>query len=420
MMLITTVRKTTLGLAALSLSAWGILTLVSEDSNPAASVPTYAPRTEMPAAQPDGSMEIRRMLVGDANGNIDYAGLQSLRKEVIKAAQKQGALKANSLSWHELGPDNIGGRTRAIAAVGNNTLYAGAVSGGLWKSTNRGDNWNQIVSFPSLMVGSIAIAGNGTIYVGTGSNFDGAGGEGGSGFRGDGIWMSTDNGASFEMVDGTSATTQPTRLLRIPQPNRVWYASMDGYGSITEGIISEVPGGANSPSNATDVAIAPDGSYCLVAGATEGYTAHKAAISRIWWPSLKALVKMATSAKWHWTRAHRHRPKASTDGTYNAFAMYATRRFVLGLFFSDGAGEGGTWRKSGLEKFKRPPRSRDHKGFMTSPSASPRTTQLWRTLVALKCGDLVEPAGRTSCRSFRCARLFVRCSRRYPRDSFRR
>ena len=187
MKLTSTLRSLAAGTAVLALSAWGISTLVQTDSTP------FSPRPEAAAAQPDGAMEIRRMLVGDANGNIDHEGLQELRRAVAKAASKQAEAKASSLSWHELGPDNIGGRTRGLAAVGNNTLYAGAVSGGLWKSTNRGDNWNQVLTFPSLMVGSVAVAGNGTIYVGTGSNFDGAGGEGGSGFRGDGIWMSEDN-----------------------------------------------------------------------------------------------------------------------------------------------------------------------------------------------------------------------------------
>ena len=341
-------------------------------------------------------MEILSMLVGDANGNIDYAGLQSLRKEVIKAAQKQGALKANSLSWHELGPDNIGGRTRAIAAVGNNiscTLEPSReVFGNL--PTDK-DNWNQM--FPvsvAWMVGSIAIAGNGTMYVGTGSNFDGAGGEGGSGFRGDGIWMSTDNGASFEMVDGTSGYDATDALVADPtQPNRVWYASMDGYGSITDGVISEVSGGANSPSNATDVAIAPDGSYCLVAGANgRVYRSQGGDFTDL------VAITQGSGQNGNLPQSGIGRAridiaqKASTDGTYNAFAMYATFwRFVLRTVFSAMAQvKVGRGVKFGLEKFKRRPRSQDHKGFMTSPSASPRTTQLWRTLVGLKCGDLVR------------------------------
>jgi hypothetical protein len=340
MMLNATMRSLAAGTVAVALTVWGVSALKSSESL------SYQPRPEVSATQPDGAMEIRRMLVGDEEGNIDYEGLQSLRREVVKAAQKQAANKSNSLSWFELGPDNIGGRTRALVAVGSNTLYAGAVSGGLWKSTNRGDNWNQVVSFPSLMVGSIAVAGNGTIYVGTGSNFDGAGGEGGSGFRGDGIWMSTDNGASFSLVDGTDGYDATDAMIADPeQENRIWYASMDGYGSIVDGVLNEVPGGANSPSNAMDVAIAPDGSYCLVAGANgRVYRSVNGDFT-----NLEAITQgSGQNGNLPQSGIGRARidiaQQANEDGTYNAFAMYATSGGLFyGLFFSDGAGTGGSW-----------------------------------------------------------------------------
>ena len=340
MMLTSTLRSLAAGTAVLALTAWGISSLVQTPTSP------YTPRPAASVAQPDGAMDIRRMMVGDADGNIDHAGLQALRREVVKAAAKQSEQKANSLSWFELGPDNIGGRTRAIAAVGNNTLYAGAVSGGLWKSNNRGDNWNQILSFPSLMVGSIAVAGDGTIYVGTGSNFDGAGGEGGSGFVGGGIWMSSDNGASWTEVDGTSGYDATDALVADPtQDNRVWYASMDGYGSITEGVLSEVPGGGDSPSNATDVAIAPDGSYCLVAGANgRVYRSQGGDFTDL------VAITQGSGQNGNLPQSGIGRARvdiaqtANEDGTYNAFAMYATSGGLFyGLFFSDGAGEGGSW-----------------------------------------------------------------------------
>ena len=340
MMLTSTLRSLTAGTAVLALTAWGISSLVQPQTS------LYTPRAESPASQPDGAMDIRRMMVGDADGNIDHAGLQALRREVVKAASKQSAEKANSLSWAELGPDNIGGRTRAIAAVGNNTLYAGAVSGGLWRSTNRGNNWSQVLSFPSLMVGSIAIAGNGTMYVGTGSNFDGAGGEGGSGFVGGGIWMSTDNGASWTEVDGTSGYDATDAMVADPtQDNRVWYASMDGYGSITDGELSEVPGGADSPSNATDVAIAPDGSYCLVAGANgRVYRSQGGDFTDL------LAITQGSGQNGNLPQSGIGRARIdialtpNDDGSYNAFAMYATSGGLFyGLFFSDGAGAGGTW-----------------------------------------------------------------------------
>ena len=51
----------------------------------------------------------------------------------------------SQLTWQQVGPDTLGGRTRALAVdvTDVNTLIAGAVSGGIWKSTDGGANWTQ-------------------------------------------------------------------------------------------------------------------------------------------------------------------------------------------------------------------------------------------------------------------------------------
>ncbi len=343
MKLTSTLRTLVAGTAVLALSAWGILNITSTNST------AYQPRAERPAAQPDGALEIRRMLLADANGNIDHEGLQQLRRNVVKAAEKQSREKSNSLSWFELGPDNIGGRTRAIVPVGNNTLYAGAVSGGLWKSTNRGDNWTQMLTFPSLMVGSMAISGDGTLYVGTGSRFDGIGsGEGGSEFRGEGIWMSTDEGASWSMVEGTSNFVTTDALVADPnQADRVWFGSGSGYGSIVNGVASIVPSGSSSPSDAADIAVAPNGSYCLVA-ASNGriYRSNGSDFSDL------APVSQGSGTGGFLPQSGIGRarvdiaPTANGNGTYNAFALFSTPAGLFGgLHFSGGNGEGGTWQE---------------------------------------------------------------------------
>ena len=341
MKLTSTLRTLAAGTAVLALSVWGILNITSSDTT------AYQPRAERPAAQPDGALEIRKMLLADADGNIDHEGLQQLRRRVVKAAAKQSREKANALSWVELGPDNIGGRTRAIVPVGNNTLYAGAVSGGLWKSTNRGNNWTQMLTFPSLMVGSMAISGDGKIYVGTGSRFDGVGqGEGGSEFRGEGIWMSADEGATWTMVEGTSNFLTTDALVADPnQDNRVWFGSGSGYGSIVNGVASIVPSGASSPSDATDIAVAPNGSYCLVASESGRiYRSNGSDFSDL------EIISQGSGQGGYLPQSGIGRarvdiaPTANGNGSYNAFALFSTPAGLFGgLHFSDGNGNGGTW-----------------------------------------------------------------------------
>ena len=62
------------------------------------------------------------------------------------------------LGWKEAGPIDVGGRTRALAVdvTNPNTILAGGVSGGMWKSTDKGATWqmksttSQVLSVTSL------------------------------------------------------------------------------------------------------------------------------------------------------------------------------------------------------------------------------------------------------------------------------
>ena len=67
-------------------------------------------------------------------GSIDWQGLDALRQDV-STALKDGTLPTAKLNssvfapdWNEVGPSNTGGRTRAMATVGD-VIYAGGVSG---------------------------------------------------------------------------------------------------------------------------------------------------------------------------------------------------------------------------------------------------------------------------------------------------
>lgn len=81
--------------------------------------------------------------------------------------------------WVSIGPNNIGGRSLAIAInpADTGTVFIGSSSGGIWKSTTGGigaNAWTLInTGFPSSAVSSIAIdsANPSVIYIGTGENY---------------------------------------------------------------------------------------------------------------------------------------------------------------------------------------------------------------------------------------------------------
>ncbi|KUK57952.1 MAG: Uncharacterized protein XD81_1315, partial [Bacteroidetes bacterium 38_7] len=112
-------------------------------------------------------------------------------------AQLQNQLKSGnavSLNWQSLGPDNVGGRTRAIVFdkrdANYNTVYASSVAGGIWKSTNLGSTWVKVNQASSnLNVSCMVQSDNNDIYAGTGEY----------GFsQGSGLYVSTD-GDNFSL-----------------------------------------------------------------------------------------------------------------------------------------------------------------------------------------------------------------------------
>lgn len=163
--------------------------------------------------------------------------------DYYKAVEQANILAAQSrykgfpLVWEELGPDNVGGRCRAILVDkrDHNTIYAGGVSGGLWKSTTAGSSWEKVNDFAeNLAVTSITQTPNGDIFYGTGEQTFTAlsNGTGNSGQIGGGIFKSTD-GTTFSLLSSTKPTssarwTNVQSLAADPTNNRVYAGTMNG------------------------------------------------------------------------------------------------------------------------------------------------------------------------------------------------
>ncbi|MGB1207017.1 MAG: T9SS type A sorting domain-containing protein [Chitinophagales bacterium] len=133
-------------------------------------------------------------------------------KDVYKARQKthekRTAKVGDDMSWEFMGPNNVGGRTRAllIDKDNSNRLYAGGVAGGIWLSDDKGNNWRehpQNETLECLAMSCVTQDKDGNIYFGTGEGFYFFAGEGSAGIPGEGIYKSSDNGETFELLAAT-------------------------------------------------------------------------------------------------------------------------------------------------------------------------------------------------------------------------
>lgn len=138
------------------------------------------------------------------------------RQRILKAfqiAQAKRAMRAPDdlpIFWEERGPNNVGGRTRGLLVDANDpsgqTVWAGGVAGGLWRTNNidaPAPNWVPINDlFENLALSTIAQdpTNFNNLYFGTGEcwgNFDAV--------RGLGAWSSSDGGATWQrmpQIDG--------------------------------------------------------------------------------------------------------------------------------------------------------------------------------------------------------------------------
>ncbi len=144
-----------------------------------------------------------------ATGTVPRERLLQASERVKQYFAREGAI--TGINWVEQGPTNVGGRTRAILFdkndATNSTLFAGGVSGGIWKCSNLGaatPSWTKV----SDILDNIAIscivqdqANPSILYFGTGEIWGNV-----DALRGLGIWKSTDGGATWNHLAATGGS----------------------------------------------------------------------------------------------------------------------------------------------------------------------------------------------------------------------
>lgn len=176
-----------------------------------------------------------------------FCSLCLLFAPVWAHAQNQQGKSTSALSFRFLGPI-VGNRVSAFAGIPGNTstYYAGAASGGVWKSTDGGNDWYPIFDHESVAaIGSIAVAPTdpNVVWVGTGDPYvirD-------TSVPGDGVYKSTDAGKTWQHM-GLDQTGRISRILIDPRDANDVYVCALGRATGPQqerGVYRSTDGGKN-------------------------------------------------------------------------------------------------------------------------------------------------------------------------------
>lgn len=197
-----------------------------------------AGRRRAPDAVPGGPDEARLWRLErmkDENGVFQPDAVAVAKSEWQSNAAHHDSLDEAGIGrfgWVERGPNNIGGRTRSLVVhpTNPNEMWAGAVGGGIWRSTNAGVSWAPVNDqVGNLAVCSLALAPTTplTIYAGTGEGF-----YNGDAIVGDGVFKSTDGGATFFRLTATAAWDYVNRVAVSPANSSIVLAATRSPGGI--------------------------------------------------------------------------------------------------------------------------------------------------------------------------------------------
>ena len=161
-----------------------------------------------------GRLEFEQLMTADPVTGLVPQGIhEGEQRFTERLLLETRGLRTENLNFESAGPSNVGGRTRAVAfdVRDENTILAGGVSGGMWKSTDGGESWTR-KSNPthrnsiSCLVQDTRPNREDTWYYGTGEIYSGGGSArgGDAPFRGDGIYKSVDNGESWFLLQSTA------------------------------------------------------------------------------------------------------------------------------------------------------------------------------------------------------------------------
>src|SRR5947209_9997937 len=135
----------------------------------------------------------------------------------------------SGLPARNIGSATMSGRVAAVTAVNENgrlTVFAGAASGGVWKSINGGSTFKPVFDNPNVQsIGAVAIdpSNSKNVWVGTGESWTRN-----SVSIGDGVYKSTDGGENWNNV-GLKDSEHIAKIIVDPKDGNTVYTCATGH-----------------------------------------------------------------------------------------------------------------------------------------------------------------------------------------------
>ena len=185
-------------------------------------------------------------------GTVPYERLQVAQRYYAKMKMVKGKTSSPfaDIQWAERGPNDVGGRTRAILFLSATKVLAAGATGGLWLTediTASPPTWTPIGDFLSKSINISTLAQDSAkpniLYAGTGEAF-------GSAYLGSGIYKSTDTGSTWTHLSATSYSSSTQNFAFVAKiivtKNSDVYAACKFYNSCNRGGLMRSTNGGTS------------------------------------------------------------------------------------------------------------------------------------------------------------------------------
>ena len=187
----------------------------------------------------------------------------------------------NAYRWRGIGPDR-GGRSIAVSGVKGRPreAYFGAVGGGLWKTTDAGNNWAPVTDglIGSSSVGAVAVSDSNpdVVYIGMGESCIR-----GNIMPGDGVYKSSDAGKTWNHIGFKNVDAISKIRIHPSNPDIAWVAAFGLYygPSDERGVFKTTDGGKtwkrtlfkDARTGAVDIVVDGNNANVLYAALWEAY-----------------------------------------------------------------------------------------------------------------------------------------------------